>query len=187
MTKKMGQPEKELDQTAFNGFDDSDKNLKNIRCSRDGRILNIKTGNILKPYKMKKGHTQVSVSLGGKVKKYLVHRIIAKCFIDNPANKPCVNHINGIPWDNRVENLEWCHDSENKEHARINGMFQQSCERYNSRFDECEVLTIHTLRDSGISQAQIGRLFNAASSVICNMVNHKTYKPFAVIHDKQNR
>ena len=48
-------------------------------------------------------------------KKYgAVHRLIAYTFIPNPDNKSEVDHINGIATDNRLENLRWVTQEENK-------------------------------------------------------------------------
>ena len=69
-----------------------------------------------------KGYVAVTIKKQGQSHRYRIHRLVAKAFIPNPDNKPQVNHINGIKTDNRVGNLEWCTDSENKKHAYANGL-----------------------------------------------------------------
>lgn len=72
--------------------------------------------------KSKRGYLQVYI--GGK--KYLVHRLVAECYIPNPNNKPQVDHINRNRDDNRVENLRWATNSDNQRNTVKN-------DRVNSR------------------------------------------------------
>ena len=50
----------------------------------------------------------VQLSLGGKTKYYLVHRLVAMAFIPNPYGYEEINHIDENPQNNEYTNLEWC-------------------------------------------------------------------------------
>lgn len=67
------------------------------------------------------GYMKVMLYLNGHRKEWAVHRIVALAFIENPENKPCVNHIDNNRANNVVENLEWCTYQENSDWSRIQG------------------------------------------------------------------
>jgi hypothetical protein len=49
-------------------------------------------------------------------KTYLLHRLIAIAFLENPNDKEHVNHLDGNKLNNHLENLEWATCSENNFH-----------------------------------------------------------------------
>ena len=63
---------------------------------------------ILKAYDNGYGYLYVNLSKEGKTKKYKIHRLVAKAFLENPEGYTEVNHINEDKADCRADNLEWC-------------------------------------------------------------------------------
>jgi hypothetical protein len=51
-----------------------------------------------------------------------IHRLVAKCFIENENSYKEVNHINLNKKDNSIYNLEWCNRQENLNHFNKNGI-----------------------------------------------------------------
>lgn len=80
------------------------------------------------------GYDFVYLRKGGKSHRHYVHRLVAENFISGIKNGDVINHINGIKYDNRVENLEWCTQSNNVKHAtRILGLRSRKIAQYDKR------------------------------------------------------
>lgn len=85
--------------------------------SKEGLIYSLKRNKLMKPFKDSKGYLQIHLFQNGKRVSMKVHILVAKLFVDNPYNKPCVNHLDGDKSNPHYLNLEWCTHKENTQHA----------------------------------------------------------------------
>lgn len=92
-------------------------NIKRLETTVPVGIKHVSYGvrkeHLMKQTLSKKGYLYVKLSKNGVAKYFQVHRIVAEVFIENPDNKPQVNHLDENPLNNNVDNLSWSTISEN--------------------------------------------------------------------------
>ena len=89
----------------------------NYWVSSLGRVKRIcKNGkvNIIGGSVSRKGYILVALSRRPVRVDKPLHVMVAECFLDNPDNKPMIDHINEDKQDNRLCNLRWSTNSENQ-------------------------------------------------------------------------
>ena len=67
------------------------------KVSNLGKILSLNYKNtgkaeVMNPTENTKGYLQVGLSKNGEYKMCYVHRLVGETFLENPENKPCINH-----------------------------------------------------------------------------------------------
>ena len=100
----------------------------NYEVSTHGRVRNAHTERILKPQIQTAGYLQVCLSRNTVQKRYLVHRLVAQEFIDNPDELPFIDHIDGDTKNNHVSNLRYASGTQNqgnrRKHASASSTFK---------------------------------------------------------------
>ena len=158
------------------------KGLKDYLITLDGRVFSLKTMRFLTNIVRPNGY--VYVKIGNK--SYVTHRLVALTYIDNPENKPQVNHINGIKNDNRVVNLEWATSFENMNHASNNNLLNiaKGDKHHNFKLSEEKIKEIISLSDK-FTQKELSIKFKVSQALISLRLSNIN-KNKKVILDKES-
>lgn len=139
-------------------------NLGNVKSSYSGKNLKRGTQNV--------GYKCVNLYKNKVSKTYLIHRLVAQAFIENPQNLPCINHIDEDKTNNRVENLEWCNQKYNNNYGNHNKNLSKSLyendklsepiEQYtkNGVYVNTYLSSLDAERKTGVSSTGINRCCN---------------------------
>lgn len=121
------------------------------------------------------GYLHCELSYNKERYKKRVHRLVAEMFIDNPSNKPYVNHIDGNKMNNNVNNLEWVTNSENVKHAYKNNLIKNYKGYDNKLSKPVNMYNLQEeLKNSFGSISEASRITNIPKRTISNQCDRKT-------------
>lgn len=133
----------------------------------DNRIIKEK---ILNSGLSTKGYPRVTISIKDKKITKITHRLVAEAFLERIEGKTQVNHINGIKTDNRVENLEWVTNKENKDHAVRNKLIATGFRLPQTKLTEEMKSQIKILYSRGVSQKDIAMRFGIVQQTVSKVL-----------------
>jgi len=122
------------------------------------------------------GYLWVSLGGKGKMKQWLVHRLIAITFIENPENKKFVNHKNGDKSDCRACNLEWVTYEENQKHARDYLNINKGEKNPQASMTEKTAIAIKKAYLKGLPHKEIAKKYGCCLSNVGMIGNGHTWR-----------
>ncbi len=128
---------------------------------------------LMKPFKINSGYLAIILQCKGIRKHYLIHRLVAKYFLEGSG---IVDHIDGNKLNNNVNNLRYCTQKEN---LHYNGFkYNSGVNNYKSIFNLEQVNYIRKCREvNKMRNKDIYKLFpNVSHTAIDQILNYKTYK-----------
>lgn len=113
-------------------------NIRSINYKNSGRVKN------LKPTISEGYYKTMLLDDDGNYKTRRIHKLVAITFINEINDKTMVNHKDGNKLNNKVENLEFCNNSENIKHAHDNKLIKPKTGKTNgnSKLTEEDVIEI---------------------------------------------
>lgn len=144
----------------------------------DGRVYDVKLQRFKKPIENKKGYLRYSFYIHGKDKKFFIHRLVLSSFnpVEGMENLQ-VNHIDGDKKNNKLENLEWCTQSENQIHAFSHGLISRAGEKNSQcKLTEKDVFEIISMLKNKEPYNIISKKFNISKHTIAAIRSKKLWK-----------
>jgi hypothetical protein len=139
--------------------------------TKTAKVYSWKKNIFLKPVKQKNGYLTVGLYKNKQCIIYLLHRLMAECFIENTFNKPMVNHKDLDKTNNQLSNLEWVTAAENIRHF-CSFQLTSGEKNGNSKLTKEQVLEIRSKykfrkytyeklsQEYGVMKHYIGRIIN---------------------------
>lgn len=149
------------------------------RVSTHGDVKSKKYGKsrILKPGVTTDGHLQVWLSKNGKVKGFLVHRLVLEAFVGPcPPGKQSRHYPDRDPTNNCVWNLSWSSATVNQKDRVEHGTHNRGERCKQAKLTRKQVRKIQRLTQKGVMQKKIAEKFGVNRITINRIQKGKSWK-----------
>jgi hypothetical protein len=118
----------------------------------------------VKPVLHNTGYLVVTFRKQGKKVTIRIHRLIAELFVENPDNKPIIDHIDGDKTNNNAKNLRWVTNSENIRNENTYNNFKEKV----TKIRKSEIKPVYQLDDNYNVIAKFNSAEEAAKAMSCS-------------------
>ena len=150
----------------------------NYEVSDLGEVRNKKTKAVKGLRFDRGGYLRVTLYPSGKT--YLIHRLVARTFLEQPDGCNVVNHKDGVKSNNKLENLEWCDNKHNVNHAYANGLnhYRDIVGEKNpsAKLTRDKVSEIRKLAEGGVNWNKLAKQYGVQYNCIKRIVLNITWK-----------
>lgn len=175
--EKMKQIEKELQDLPGEVWKEIPFTDRRYDVSNKGRVksfyYDIEKGRIVKPGYIK-DFAVVNLKVGGRIKSYYVHKLVAEAFVKQAKNTTVVIHKDWDCRNNNVENLEWFTrvDSYKRMHERLAELRKERGKVVTAaKLSVDDVKAIKTMIKKGVRANVISKLFCVSEMQISRIKN----------------
>lgn len=155
------------------GFEDR------FSVSPEGEIRRNRDGYILRPHPVVGGYLRVTMSLNGRARNILVHRIVMEAFVGPCPEGHEVDHEDGDPANNALSNLSYMTPSQNVRAAFDRGHRSPAHgeAHASARLNDSLVMTLRSMAAAGASCAWLARSLGFSDpSIVQRAVNNTTWR-----------
>lgn len=122
------------------------------------------------------GYYNATLRMKPKCRVVRIHQLVGEHFVDNPDNKPQLNHKDGDKLNNYYTNLEWATPLENIQHAIRIGLIDKKGEKHHhAKLKDCDIPLIFEMRNKEMLMKNIAHHFGVSRRTIGDVLNRNLW------------
>lgn len=135
----------------------------------------------LSQFTTKKGYKTVGISFpNGKSRPVGVHQLVADAFLGPCPEGLQVRHLNGVPSDNRPDNLRYGTHHDNARDRQVHGTYLGGSNHHNAKLTAGQASTIRRRRRLGEKVLDLAVEYGVSVSTIESIIYGKSYRSSSV-------